>query len=136
MAHGKFAAVTSDLLARKGEAAPWTATERAPLPWRQDAPPVVFTPPAVASNPLPPLVPSAPPPLTPEIPPDKIKRCSVRLSGQEYERLGLMAVKKDVTRQHLLQAALSQVLADMARELARDCACLGKSCAGVCGHNG
>ena len=118
MSQGKFASITSSLLARKGEAAPWHETGRIPLAWRSDGVPTM-----VATSKIPP-----PPPPSPRA----MKRCTVRLSQDDYERLGLMAVKKDITRQQLLQAALTEVLAGMAKDFTQSCACIGKACAGAC----
>ena len=123
VSQGKFASITSSLLARKGEAAPWAQNGRAPLSGRAEA----VAPPPVPAQRMPP----------PEPPPGALKRCTVRLSHADYERLGLMAVKKDVTRQHLLQSALADVLAGMAREFSQGCSCLGegKVCNGPCGED-
>jgi len=115
MSHGKFAHITADLLARKGEARPWPALSRAEempeyRPWR----------PAVAP----------PPPPPPEL---KERNCAFRMSAHDYERLGILAVKADVTRQHLLKQALEEFLASRAAQYG--CACLG-SCNSNCGSAG
>ena len=112
MSHGKYAHITADLLARKGEARPWpalTAAEEMPehRPWR----------PAIA-----------PPP--PEI---KERNCAIRMSAHDYERLGILAVKADVTRQQLLKQALEEFLASRAAQYG--CACLG-ACNSNCGSVG
>jgi hypothetical protein len=107
MSRPKFASITAGLLARKGEAQPWNSLENAaqevekvPLAWRT------------------PLAVTAPPP-----PPAKDKSCAVRMSVHDYERLGILAVKSGVSRQHLLKDALAQFLAGKARDYG--CACLG-----------
>ena len=126
MSQGKFASITSSLLARKGEATPWG--ERAPLPWRE-APPLAPTPmpiPAPISTPISASVRPAPPP-------EAVKRCTVRLSLRDYERLGIMAVKKDITRQQFLQSALARVLDELAREFPTGCSCIG-GCGQNCGE--
>ena len=110
MSHGKYAHITAELLARKGEARPWpalTRAEEAPeiRPWRP--------------------VPAPPPP--PEI---KERNCALRMSAHDYERLGILAVKADVTRQHLLKQALEEFLASRAAQYG--CACLG-ACNSNCG---
>jgi len=117
MSHGKYAHITAELLARKGEARPWpamTATEEVPeyRPWR----------PAVAP----------PPPPPPEIRPPEVKErnCAFRMSAHDYERLGILAVKADVTRQQLLKQALEEFLASRAAQYG--CACLG-ACNSNCG---
>lgn len=126
MSQGKFAAITSSLLARKGEAAPWNDNNRAPLPWR-DAPPLAPAAQAAIPAPIPRPAPAPPPP------PEAVKRCTVRLSLRDYERLGIMAVKRDITRQQFLQTALSRVLDEIAREFPTGCACIG-GCGQACGE--
>jgi len=123
MSQGKFASITSSLLARKGEAAPWG--ERTPLPWRE-APPLAPAP-MPMSAPISTSVRPAP------LPPDAVKRCTVRLSLNDYERLGIMAVKKDITRQQFLQSALARVLDELAREFPAGCSCVG-GCGQNCGE--
>jgi hypothetical protein len=126
MAQGKFAAITSSLLARKGEASPWNDNGRAPLTWR-DAPSLAPVVQVAVSTPVPLAAPTAP------LPPDAVKRCTVRLSQRDYERLGIMAVKKDITRQHFLQNALTRVLDELAREFPTGCSCIG-GCGKNCGE--
>jgi len=113
MSSAKFASITSSLLARKGEAQPWRQEPMA-------EPPVFRAEPMVALA-------SAPPPS----PPSKDKSCSVRMSAHDYERLGILAVKSNSSRQQLLKDALAAFLEARGRQLA--CACLGaceKSCQG------
>ena len=110
MSSAKFASITASLLARKGEAQPWNSmgnslatqeAEKVPLAWR--------TPLAVAAPPPP--------------PPVKDKSCAVHMSAHDYERLGILAVKSDVSRQQLLKDALAQFLAGKAKDYG--CVCLG-----------
>ena len=105
MSSAKFASITASLLARKGEARPWAPQEAvaAPLAWHSDI--------RTSS--------SAPPPP----PPIKDRSCSVRMSAHDFERLGILAVKANVTRQQLLKDALNLFLGSKARDYA--CACLG-----------
>lgn len=115
MSHGKYAHITAELLARKGEARPWPALTQAEempehRPWRPAAIP--------------------PPPLPPET---KERSCVFRMSAHDYERLGILAVKADVTRQHLLKQALEEFLASRAAQYG--CACLG-ACNSNCGSAG
>jgi hypothetical protein len=42
--------------------------------------------------------------------------CAVRMSARDYERLGILAVKSDVSRQQLLKDALEQFLAGKAKD--------------------
>ena len=118
MSSGRFAPITAGLLARKGEAQPWGQVGKAEaekvssIPWKPYTPPVVVT---------------APPP-----PPDKERACSIRMSAHDFERLGILAVKKNSTRQQLLKEALAEFLAAKAQDYG--CACLGGS-QGLCGNN-
>ena len=108
----RFASITSGLLARKGEAQPWNQEQR------DDVPPPIWR-----AEPLVQLPPS-PPPIR-----AKDKSCSVRMSAQDFERLGILAVKRGVTRQQLMKDALAQLLASQAKIFA--CACMG-SCEKNC----
>jgi|SRR6516225_11645384 hypothetical protein len=105
MSSAKFASITAGLLARKGEARPWGQMEplATPVPWQGN----IRTAPSAVR----------PPPLV------KDRSCSVRMSEHDYERLGILAVKANVTRQQLLKDALSQFLEAKARDY--PCACLG-----------
>jgi hypothetical protein len=131
MSSAKYASITAGLLARKGEAQPWNhagnqndaradthvATaepEPISLPWR------AYTPPEAVG--------AAPPP-----PPGKDRSCSIRMSAHDYERLGILAVKSDSTRQQLLKDALAEFLNAKAQDYG--CACLG-ACNKNCGHEG
>lgn len=117
----RFASITAGLLARKGEAQPWAQqmphdSDRAPLPFRPEPVPLAVTP--QRSSPPPPL------------PPVKERSCSLRMSPQDYERLGILAVKTGSTRQQLLKQALNDLLTAKAQALS--CACLG-ACDKGCG---
>ena len=116
MSGTKFASVTAGLLARKGEAQPWNhngmpETEKISLPWR------TYTE-ATATPPTP--------------PPVKERSCTIRMSAHDFERLGILAVKRDVTRQILLKDALAEFLDHKALDY--DCACLG-ACNSNCGSS-
>lgn len=113
----RFAAVTADLLARKGEAMPWTNIGPDMDVYRTDArPPVVRAP--------------APPP--PPARTAKDRACAVRMTAQDHERLGILAVKLGSTRQQLLKLALAQFLERQAQ--AHACTCLGRGdMEGCCG---
>src|SRR6185369_13966285 len=97
MSSPRFAPITAGLLARKGEAQPWKQVGKvevekvSSIPWRP------YTPEAEVVLPPP--------------PPGKDRACSIRMSAHDYERLGILAVKKDTTRQHLLKEALAEFLA-------------------------
>jgi hypothetical protein len=114
MSNTKFASISAGLLARKGEAQPWGQPEplAAPRSWHGNIR-------AAASA-------APPPPLVGD------RSCSVRMSAHDYERLGILAVKANVTRQQLLKDALNQFLAAKAKDYT--CACLGacdRSCSGT-----
>lgn len=111
----RFASITAGLLARKGEAQPWAQeiaqdVEKAPLIFRPEPVPLAITP--------------------PPSPPGKNRSCSLRMSAQDYERLGILAVKTGATRQQLLKQALNDLLTAKAQTLS--CACLG-TCQKNCG---
>ena len=104
----KFTPITSNLLARKGEAAPSTV-----MPIRDDRPMVV---PVSKSNAR-----SAGPPA---------RRIVLTLSARDYESLGLLAVKRGVSRQRLAAEAMTRYFETLAGEYG--CACIGgclKACA-------
>jgi hypothetical protein len=109
MSSAKFASITSGLLARKGEARPWSQALDSAL--EVDPPPQIPTAwrPEAAVPPPP--------------PPTRDRSCSLRMSAHDYERLGILAVKGGVKRQDLLKLALAQFLDSKAREYG--CACLG-----------
>jgi hypothetical protein len=115
MSSARFAPITSILLARKGEAKPWTqaatveAEDVASIPWRPYVPVVAVPAPA-----------------------GKDKACSVRISAHDFQRLGILAVKKNSTRQQLLKQALAEFLAAAARDCG--CACL-QEVPGLCGED-
>lgn len=116
----RFAAITAGLLARKGEAQPWAQQMAQEMPDREKPP--LFLRPEPAARPA--VTPPPPPP------PGKDRSCSLRMSAQDYERLGILAVKTGSTRQQLLKQALNDLLAAKARTLS--CACLG-ACEKNCG---
>ena len=128
MSRSRFASVTADLLVRKGEAKPWQ-------PIVNELPPIVIPQTAAARSAHDPGVPLAIPPSANEAfdelidqPARKmcgpVRRCAIRLTECEYQRLGIIAVKRDVTRQHILRDAVDAYLASAERELGRGCACL------------
>jgi len=109
----RFAPLTSNLFARKGDAAPsapkppsfWT---REPVPPKPDLPP--------------------PPP-----PADRPHRMMIALSSSDYERLGIAAVKKGVTRHQVLRSALDAHLERLKREYGGcGCMAMGGPCRDGC----
>ena len=135
MSPSKFASITSNLLARKGEATPWEEPGKRLLSWATDTlrpspDPTSFINPPVQPEPAPEKLsqrfsnqPAADCPKGP----DKMKKCSVRVSSHDYDRLGILAVKSGITRHHLLQEALKQFLAEQTRPYDMECPCLSRS---------
>jgi hypothetical protein len=115
MSSPRFAPITAGLLARKGEAQPWKQVGKAPvekvssIPWEPYTPEAEVMPPPPSQG--------------------KDRACSIRMSAHDFERLGILAVKKDTTRQQLLKEALAEFLAAKARDYG--CACLNNS-GGAC----
>jgi len=110
MSSPRFAPITASLLARKGEAQPWKQVGKAPVEKVSTIPWEPYTPEAEVISPGPP-------------PPGKDRACSIRMSAHDFERLGILAVKKDTTRQQLLKEALAEFLAAKAQDYG--CPCLG-----------
>jgi hypothetical protein len=64
---------------------------------------------------------------------DKPRRMFVVLSPNEYERLGIVAVKRDTSRHQLLREALDTFMDWAVEEYRTDCACVsGDGCKGSC----
>jgi len=63
------------------------------------------------------------------------KKISVRMSHHDYERLGILAVKQDKSRQRLLHEALDQLLAGITQKYSAGCACLGEERFANCERN-
>ena len=120
MSNPRFAPITSSLLARKGDAMPSGA--KPSLFWTRTAEP----PPVVADV-------SSPAPLPPG-PPDTAKphRMMVTLTSGEFERLGIAAVKKGVTRHQVVRTALDMHLERLKREYG-GCGCMAGGCTEGCG---
>src|SRR5258706_8812276 len=66
--------------------------------------------------------------------PDKRHRVQLALTAAEYERLGIVAVKKGVNRNQLLRLAIDLYLEILAPEYKTDCACIatGEGCRNGC----
>ncbi|HWU55337.1 MAG TPA: hypothetical protein VN175_07535 [Rhizomicrobium sp.] len=118
MSSPRFAPITAGLLARKGEAQPWKQVGKTPVEKVASIPWEPYTPEAEIVPPSPPL--------------GKDRACSIRMSAHDYERLGILAVKKDTTRQQLLKEALAEFLAAKAQDYG--CACLRNS-GGACNQD-
>jgi hypothetical protein len=96
---------------------------RPPFP----APAPVFAPePEDVSAPLP-VAPSAG---APEDHAERPRRIVVSLTTEEFEKLGIAAVKKDKTRQQIVRGALDAYFHQLAAALPRACNCMaeGRCC--------
>jgi len=129
MRQGKFAPITAALLARKGEARPWgyDGAEARPEPHAG-----FFSTPGAVCEPAHEVHANdaAPPPVAMAFPQtgDGIRRLTLRVSQTDYERLGLIAAKRDVTRQRLLHQMLHDFLGNAAHEYGAQCGCIGGTC--------
>ena len=115
MSRPRFSAITADLLARKGEARPWNETGKQMLAWDNGHVPMTLHAPEPANE---------PPPLA-HLNPADWKKCAVRMTHRNYERLGILAVKRGTTRHHLLQEAVDSLLTGLPLQFGAGCACLG-----------
>ena len=139
MSTPRFASITASLLARKGEAQPWSNPNKQPLAWDGTLPPPELPPrsdlPPVAATPSRPAdLPRATDLLRRSEPArgarretaasDALKKCTVRMSHYDHERLGILAVKQGKTRQRLLQEAVDALLSGITKAFGPGCACL------------
>ena len=129
MRQGKFAPVTAALLARKGEARPWgyDGAETGPQPNAG-----FYSLHAAAPHPLHEEHANdvSPSPVAVALPQtgDGMRRLTLRVSQADYERLGLIAAKRDLPRQRLLHRMLDDFLAGAANEYGAHCGCIGGVC--------
>lgn len=129
MSQGKFAPVTAALLARKGEARPWSYDSAEIAPETHSG---FFAPRAVGPAPLhePHANDAAPHQGAFPLPQagDGARRLTLKVSQADYDRLGLIAAKRDVTRQRLLHQMLDDFLAGAVHEYGAQCGCIGGTC--------
>ena len=116
MSRPRFASITADLLARKGEARPWGDTGKAMAGWETAQPRLARATPAPEPHHAVPA---------PHLPGDW-RKCSVRMTHHDYERLGLLAVKRGTTRHHLLQEAVDAMLTGLPFQ-SSGCACIANA---------
>ncbi len=121
MSTPKFAAITSDLLARKGEARPWNEPAKQPLAWRAD----VGTERVERMERVERPKDEQPDYCVPKPQNSAWKKCSVRISAHNFERLGIFAVKQGTTRHHLLEDVIEQFFDNLTRQYGNSCPCLG-----------
>ena len=120
MSQPRFTPITSNLLARKGDAVPSEVAPKPSLYWTQDDVSAVTKKPKPAVD-KPPLV-------------AKPHRLMVTLSPSEFEILGIAAVKRGVTRHQLLREAFDLHLERLQREFNEcDCMMSGGPCLNGCG---
>jgi hypothetical protein len=118
----RFASITSDLLARKGDAKPWLP----PTAPRQ----TVRIEPAMEALELE----SAPCPAASEPHDDALtKRYALKLAPSEFERLGIIAAKQNISRQQILRHAVQDYLTRIEAQYGAQCACLAGQ---PCRHDG
>jgi hypothetical protein len=127
MSGPRFASIHAGILARKGEAQPWANTgagpAKKPLDWETTESFRMFDREAFEHD-------------FPHPEHDfghmgahlrDMKKCTVRMSHHDYERLGILAVKQGKTRQRLLQEAVDKMLGGIGHSrFAGGCACLGE----------
>ena len=111
MSQFRFTPITSNLLARKGDAVPSSVAPKPSRYWTQSE---LRSP---AASALPQADGDQSPPVA------KPRRMMVTLSATEFEKLGIAAVKKGVTRHQLLRDALELHLERLKCEFS-ECGCI------------
>lgn len=133
MSDRKFATITGDLLARKGEAGPSADRFAAVQRWRPEPLPMPSAPCAVApdvASPAPMLVRSSsamPKPVVAPAPEGTgpTVKIALKLSEAQHFRMRVAAAQLQVTRQALMSAALDHYLATVCAAGLPECKCLG-----------
>jgi hypothetical protein len=145
VSYAKFAPITGTLLARKGDAAPSVGLKRV-FGWAGQPAPLPREPLVEMPSEVP-----LPPPAAVTIEPehhdepehqhkpqslfDKPRRIVVSFSPCEFERLGIAAVKKNMSRHDLVRHTMNQFLQKLGRESQSHCACLNSgessNCSGI-----
>lgn len=125
MSQTKFTPVTSRLLARKGDAVPSVVASK-PWSFNKSVPP-----PITGETSAPPdAVEAVSPPGPPET--GKPHKMTVLLTASEFEKLGIAAVKKGITRHQIVRTALDLHLERLQQEYS-GCACMTAD--GPCGES-
>jgi hypothetical protein len=134
MSGPKFAPMTSALLARKGEALPSLMSQR---PRWDTAQPL-----DIPERSVPPgfeRLHRTPFPVTEKRheerhghAPDGSRKLFLRLSPEEYEKLGIAAVKKNLSRNDIVRDAVNAYIAELIREYQDSCGCIA-GCGSGCG---
>lgn len=129
MKQAKFTPVTAALLARKGEARPWGDGGTQAWPAPANTPHLLSNGFEVSKRPRVEKEPALSPPFSiAAASPTGPRKLTLRLSPSQYERLGLVATKRDTSRQRLLHHILDQFLATAADTYGAKCGCIGGSC--------
>jgi len=126
----RFAPLTSNLFARKGDATPSAVVAKPSLLWTRDPPPAAAAPPQPTRE----AVGAPPPPPSPPADVERPHRMMIALSTVEFEKLGIAAVKKGMTRHQILRVALDIHLERLKREYGGcGCMAMGGGCSSACG---
>jgi hypothetical protein len=124
----RFTPITSHLLARKGDAVP------SAVPQAEEPQSSLFWARADSQDPTPQMArpkQAVNPPRPPE--PGKPHKMVVTLSAMEFEKLGIAAVKKGVTRHQVVRTALDLHLDRLKREYGGcGCMAMGGTCTEGC----
>ena len=149
MSRPRYAPITSELLVRKGAARAWDIPDTGALD---------FAPPAEAlaelprntleredeeriaveyekwmrERDIPPSRANRHTPMHGARGDESVKRCTIRLSHDEYERLNIVAAKREITRADAVREAIDRYLAAAKRQYKSQCSCLGS---GPCEEN-
>jgi len=139
----RFASITADLLARKGEAIP-SPLAKPTLDWHNPLRMNGFRPePAPAPAPMHIAAPETPPPAGiahSTIPMEEHhhpRRIQIGLSEEDHERLRIVAARREISRQQAVREALSEYFEKLGHDYRDECRCIsgGGSCAKPCnGH--
>jgi len=131
MSRPHYATITSNLLVRKGSAQPWEISAPADFGAASAAGPRLIAKDHREDARLDTEFArwmqeeDAPAQRQANQPIDHPHRCTIRLSRAEYERLGIIAVKRDMTRQQALRQAVDRYLDAAKRQYSARCRCLG-----------
>lgn len=134
----RFASITADLLARKGEAIP-SPVAKPVLDWHAPLRMNGFRP-EHAPAPMPMAPPELPAAMSQSaIPPEEHhhpRRIQIGLSEEDHERLRIVAARREISRQQAVREALSEYFEKLGHDYKDECRCIsaggacGKSCSG------
>ena len=149
MSRPRYAPVTSRLLVRKGEARPWEMPETGAFNFEPPTEALARPPENtleredeeriaaeyekwMREREIPPSRVNGHAPALRALGDEHPRRCTVRLSNEEYERIGIIAVKREITRHEALHQAVQHYLATAGQQYRSRCNCLGGACNGSC----